>query len=343
MTAVVCRNTTDRSAATWQAQIAPFKALEFAVSDAAKGIAAALERTAEQRHAAGDATPLEQGLDLFHTTREARSVLTRAWRRAETAWAKAEALDAEVAGLQRQGLNAQGRAQTRTVAWRRAVTVFEAVERQESAWRRARAALDRFDPEGRLNDRPRAVAEIAAACSELGGVEWATVRNFLGDRRSTAFLDRMHERLAEAEPRVEWREAMAWRWWGRHRAMSGPCDRRVGLIRSVAWGRVLSGAERESYARVSAVLKSTVRASSAVECLNSVLRMQQSRHKQMTQRMLDLKRLYWNCHALRSGKRKDGCPYQHLGLPLPSFAFWDLLQADPEKLTQQLSGQNDAP
>jgi hypothetical protein len=42
---------------------------------------------------------------------------------------------------------------------------------------------------------------------------------------------------------------------------------------------------------VAAVLGSTVRASSAVECMNSVLRMQQSRHKRMTQPMLDLKRL----------------------------------------------------
>ena len=77
--------------------------------------------------------------------------------------------------------------------------------------------------------------------------------------------------------------------------------------------------------------------------MNSVLRMQQSNHKRMTQAMLDLKRLYWNCHRLKAGKRKDGCPYEHLGLPLPSFDFWELLQADPEQLTQELSGQKDAP
>ena len=49
--------------------------------------------------------------------------------------------------------------------------------------------------------------------------------------------------------------------------------------------------ERASYDRVAAVLEDTFRASSAVECMNSVLRMQQSRHKRMTQPMLDLKRL----------------------------------------------------
>jgi hypothetical protein len=75
------------------------------------------------------------------------------------------------------------------------------------------------------------------------------------------------------------------------------------------------------------VLEDTFRASSAVECMNSVLRMQQSRHKRMTQPMLDLKRLYWNCHPFRSGPRKDLSPYQALGLELPSYDFWDLLRS----------------
>jgi hypothetical protein len=69
---------------------------------------------------------------------------------------------------------------------------------------------------------------------------------------------------------------------------------------------------RESYRRVAAVLSQTVRASSAVECMNSVLRMHQSRHRTMKQGMLDLKRLYWNCRVFRGGKRKGLCPYEHL-------------------------------
>src|SRR5436309_66720 len=59
--------------------------------------------------------------------------------------------------------------------------------------------------------------------------------------------------------------------------------------------------------------------SGAVECMNSVLRMQQSRHRRMTQPMLDLKRLYWNCRSFRSGPRKDTSPYRALGLKLPTY------------------------
>jgi hypothetical protein len=343
MTAAFCHNAADRSAASWHERLAPFTALEFAISDAAGGIASGLDRVAEQRRAAGEATAPARGLDLFHTAREARSVLKKAWQEAEASWAKAEAIDARVASSKRQGHDARGVAKAAAAAWRRAVGALEGVELQEASWRRARAALDLFDPEGRLNDRTRATAEIAAALPGLDGVEWKAVRNFLRDPRSVAFLDRMHERLAVAEPREEWRLATTWRWWGRHRRAGRSADPRIELIRAVAWARPMGQAERESYGRVSAVLGGTVRASSAVECMNSVLRMQQSTHKRMTQPMLDLKRLYWNCHRLKAGKRKAACPYEHLGLPLSSFNFCDLLQADPGRLMQELSGQEDAP
>ena len=119
--------------------------------------------------------------------------------------------------------------------------------------------------------------------------------------------------------------------------ISPPSHPLIALAQAVARDRPLTGEEEASYARVAAVLESTVRASSAVECMNSVLRMQQSRHRRMTQPMLDLKRLYWNCRPFRSGPRKDVCPYQALGLKLPTYDFWTLLQSDPEKLAQELS------
>ena len=47
--------------------------------------------------------------------------------------------------------------------------------------------------------------------------------------------------------------------------------------------------------------------------------------------------LYWNCHRFRSGPRKADCPYRALGLKLPTFDFWKLLQADPAQLAKKLS------
>jgi len=341
MTAVFCRATADRKATTWGEQLVPFTHLEFAVSDAAKGIAKAVAQRAVARRDDPAAPPLEHGLDVFHTAMEAHRVLARHWRRAEAAWEKAERAEAETALAKRQGIDARGPARTAGAAWRRAVAALEEAERLESAWGRAAAALDLFDGDGRLNDRARATAEIAAALKDLIGPEWSKVRNFLTDSRSLAFLDRMHRRLESAEPRPEWREAMAWRWWLRHGPV-GPADPITECLRGVARGRELDEEERASDERVSAVLGDTVRASSAVECMNSVLRMQQSRHRRMTQPMLDLKRLYWNCRAFRSGPRKDMCPYRALGLELPTYDFWELLHADPARLAQQLSTPRDA-
>lgn len=338
MTAVFCRNAADRKAETWARELTPFVALEFAVSDAAKGITKAVADVAEARGADPAAPPLEHGLDVFHTTMEARRVLARHWRRAESAWEGAEAADARVAAAKQRGLDARGVAQTARAAWGRATASFEQAERLEAAWGRARAGLDLFDSEGRLNDRVRAEAEIAAALVDLTGPDWSKIRNFLTDPRCLSFLDRMHRRLEAAEPRPEWRAAMAWRWWLRHRR-PGPSDPVNDLVRAAARDRELSDEERASYGPVAAVLSDTFRASSAVECMNSVLRMQQSRHRRMTQPMLDLKRLYWNCRPFRSGPRKDACPYRVLGLELPTYDFWELLHTDPIRLAQQLSTQ----
>jgi hypothetical protein len=93
----------------------------------------------------------------------------------------------------------------------------------------------------------------------------------------------------------------------------------------------------ESYRKVAAVLRQTVRASSAVECINSVLRMHHARHRTVTQPMLDLKRLYWNCRPFRSRKRRGRCPYELLGLRLSIPDRWRPLHTAPADLMQELS------
>jgi hypothetical protein len=80
-----------------------------------------------------------------------------------------------------------------------------------------------------------------------------------------------------------------------------------------------------------------------VECINSVARMQQGRHRRMTQGLLDLKRLYWNCWAFRTGPRHQQSPYELQGLRLPSRDWWELLRMTPEQLRQQLQAANNAP
>jgi hypothetical protein len=173
---------------------------------------------------------------------------------------------------------------------------------------------------------------------ELAAGYWKKWRAYLEDGRLLTFLDRLHRRLAEAEARAELRAALVELWRLEHRA-GGPGG---------AAGVALAGVQRAlcaklaadwgaSYGRVAAALGGVVRASSAVECVNSVLRMHQGRHRNVSQGLLDLKRLYWNTRAFRSGRRRDQCPYQHLGVQLASYDFWQLLHTDPAQLVRELS------
>ncbi len=188
MTAVFCANTADRTAATWEKPLAPFDRLEFAVSDDAKGIAKAVAKIAAARRDDPRAPTLDHGLDVFHTAMEARRVLARHWRRAEVAWEEAEEADIEVDRARQQGVDAWGPAGPARTAWREATATLGQVEHREGAWRRAQAALEIFRPDGRLNDRATAEAEITAALPGLPSADWAKVRNFLRDRPSLAFL-----------------------------------------------------------------------------------------------------------------------------------------------------------
>jgi hypothetical protein len=66
--------------------------------------------------------------------------------------------------------------------------------------------------------------------------------------------------------------------------------------------------------------------------------MHQARHRKLTQGLLDLKRLYWNCHTFRTGRRKGKSPFQRLGLKLPDgMDWWDLTKMTPEQLRDKLS------
>ncbi|MBI3412358.1 MAG: hypothetical protein HY040_28900 [Planctomycetes bacterium] len=86
------------------------------------------------------------------------------------------------------------------------------------------------------------------------------------------------------------------------------------------------------------MLRRAHRASSLVECINSVLRMHQAQHRKMTQGLLNFKRLYWNCHTFRTGRRRGHSPYELLGVPWPKdMRWWEVLKLTPEQLQNKLS------
>jgi len=320
---------------TWFRQLKPWTALRAVVSDAGSGLQAGIAQLQQDRQQnQTDPVPLEKGLDVFHTKQEAQRVLKTLWHRVERLWEQAEAASRAVDRAQRQGCDARGLASAARSAWAKASAAFQRYEEGEAGWKRAEPALSLFRPDGQLNDRGWAEAEVAAAVPSLSGPEWSKVRGLLQTPESFTFLDQVQDTLGQLSVPVELCAALVFLWWLRRQRRRSPGAAAVGnhvlvalLVQQVLCQR-LDPNWRESYRAVATVLSRAVRASSAVECMNSVLRMHQSRHRTLSQGMLDLKRLYWNTRVFRGGKRRGRSPYEHLGLKLPRPGFWDLLEAE---------------
>jgi len=320
----------NRSGATWAEALRDWNALSYVTADAGKGLQAGI--AAVQRRRQEDGKPsLESGLDVFHTTYEAGRVLRQSWNRVERLWEQAELASRRVEQSQRQGQDARGAASAARRAWKQAEAAFAEYERSEAGWKVAHSALAVFGPDGRLNDRAWASEQIALALPVLSGREWSKVRGLLQAEGALTFLDRLHRQVREAVAEDSLRAELVRLWWLRRRRPRADATGAVvgaGHVAPLVQELVCQKMDpnwRESYGAVSRVLRGTVRASSAVECMNSVLRMHQARHRTVSQGLLDLKRLYWNCREFREGKRRRHSPYELLGLKLPSYRFWDLL------------------
>src|SRR6516225_583883 len=320
------------------------------VSDAGTGLARGVKLLNEAR--AGTALELDQvpgppvqvGLDVFHTERERPRVVGRQWARAEKLIDTAAQADQQVAHAKQQGIDARGAAGRARAAWGKAERAFDEAVQVEAAVGRIRAALACVRPDGQLNDRAWAQAHITEALGVLGGEAWSKVRRLLGDPRTLNHLDWMQAQLGQTIPDPRLREAVPRLWYwqaslGRAQGTRPALAAQMVVMEQLLWQR-LAPDWLEAYARVGSIVTHMVRASSAVECMNSVLRMHQARHRQVSQGMLDLKRVYWNCRPFTHGKRRGVCPYQLLGLRLPTDDWWALLQMAPEVLVQKLSTQD---
>ncbi len=339
----------DRTGASWCKVVMQWPCLEHVIADGGTGLERGVKLANEARSAQAQepetvsSQVITMGLDVFHTQRELERVLQRQWNQAERQLDAASEADARVVKSKQRGRDARGVAGHAWRAWRKAEQLFDEAVQAEGAAQQIASALLWFDSEGRLLSRETAQGQLDKALKQLQGQPWSKVRRLLSDARTLRHLDRIHEQLTEVVSESLLRESCIRLWYFSDAMRHAPDADRIRFSHLVVIEQVLCQrlcAQWQSvYACVDEILRQAVRASSAVECVNSVVRMHQGRHRHVSQGMLDLKRLYWNCRVFREGKRKGRCPYDLLGLKLPTYDWWQLLQMDPEELEQKLLTQ----
>lgn len=332
----------NRNGDTWAEQFRQLPNLHQVTRDGGTGLAKGVAEVNQERQAQGR-TPIADQEDHFHTLREGRRALRQLQQRVcRCIDAAAAAHHREQQKVRRTG-SRQGTATVTAQAERRAAAAVAVGAAVEDAWATITGALQLFTPTGALNTRARAEGIIAAALPMLDDPLWAKTRRALTRPSLLTFLDRTQAQLAALPLSPAVREAAVQAEGLRQRPEklreAGPSAAAWrGVLLATGLVLALSGATgAAAVVQVRQVLRQAWRASSLVECLNSVARMQQSRHRRMTPGLLALKRLYWNCRIFGTGRRRKQTPYGLLGVKLPTTDWWELLRLAPEQLRLQLS------
>ena len=80
----------DRTGPTWSQALQPWTALQMVLADAGTGRQRGIAQVQQQRRQGGQ-IPLENGLDVFHTTQEGQRALSQQWHQVAALWEEAEA------------------------------------------------------------------------------------------------------------------------------------------------------------------------------------------------------------------------------------------------------------
>jgi hypothetical protein len=337
------RLSAEASGAAWAEELGQFAGLEQVMRDGGKGLAKGVELINARRADEGQGPVVDQG-DHFHALRHGSVGVRKAEMQARKAFAAAETAEQKLAECNRQGQNRSSPSNSARAAWHRAEQAMDQWSERERLWQRTKEALRLFTSSGELNTRQQATAVLNETFAQLPDSDFGRAKRSLQKAEMLNFLDRVQQKI-EALPFPEQIKQAVVRQEGLRRRpelLQGESSQAAaarGLLLMCAVMLANAGeVGQQATAAVQEILRRAYRASSLVECINSVLRMQQARHRKMTQGLLDLKRLYWNCHTFRTGRRRKTTPYERLGVPWPDGTrWWDVLKMTPEQFQNKLS------
>jgi hypothetical protein len=330
------------SGQAWASAFKVLPKLEQVTRDGGTGLQKGVALTNTARQARAEKPVVDQG-DHFHAFWDAGVGLRKAREQARQLLTKAAEAEKEVSACARQGTTEQAAVARARHAWARAEKAMDSWSAREGLWQRAKEVVQLFTPTGELNTPAQAQAVLAETLPQLPD-DFDKAKRQVQKPEMLNYLVRVQEKIA-ALPFPEEVKQAAVRQEGlrrRPQALQGESAqaaalRGVLLLCAVVLAKVGPVGEQALVA-VRDILRRAYRASSLVECVNSVLRMQQAGHRRMSQGLLDLKRLWWNSHTFEAGRRCKTTPYQRLGIPWPEgLRWWEMLKLTPEQLRHKLS------
>ena len=337
------RLTETLSGQAWAEEFRRLPALEQITRDGGSALAKGVALVNQERQQQGQAA-LADHLDHFHTLQGGSQGVRKLEGRLRSALAEADACQAALDRQRRHGQSENGYRHKARDRWAKADGAWDAWQQRDALWQQTKAALQLITPEGELNTRARAEAILAETLPQLPDADFAKPKRMLQQPQTLTYLDEVQRKLAALPAPPEIRQAALRQeclrrrpelWQGE--TAQAVALRGVLLVCAVVLAKA-GAVGQQTVQDVQAIFRNTWRASSLVECINSVLRMQQARHRRMSQSLLDLKRLWWNCHRFRSGRRKGTTPYERLGVPWPpGLSWWEVLKLTPEQLRDKLS------
>jgi hypothetical protein len=331
------------SGQAWAEEFRQLPALEQVTRDGGSALAKGVATVNQERQEQGQAAAADS-LDHFHTLRGGSQGVRKQEGRLRSALAEADDCQAALDRQRRHGKSENGYRHKARDRWAKAEQAYDTWQEQDAVWQKTKAALQLITPEGELNTRARAQAILAETLPQLPDADFAKPKRMLQQRQTLTYLDEVQRKLAALPVPSEIRQAAVRQECLRRRpelcqgeSPQAAALRGVLLVCAVVLAKA-GAVGQQAVQGVQAIFRNTWRASSLVECINSVLRMQQARHRKMSQGLLDLKRLYWNSHRFRSGRRRGTTPYERLGVPWPpGLGWWDVLKLTPEQLRDKLS------
>jgi len=328
----------------WAEEFRQLPKLEQVARDGGKGLQKGVALVNSERQEHGQPLVVDKG-DHFHALRGGGVGMRRVEKQAAKALAEAEQAQQELEESQKQGeQRTQGAGKHAGTAWRKAEKAMDLWCERERLWQQTKEAMRLVTPTGELNTRQDAEAVLAQTLPQLPDSDFAKTKRQIEKPEMLNYLDHVHRQIEALPFPQEVKQAAVRQECLRRRpeALKGEdtqaaARRGILLTCAVILGKTGAVGEKAVTA-VRDILRRAYRASSLVECINSAVRMHQCRHRKMTQGLLDLKRLYWNCHTFRTGHRRGTTPYQRLGVPWPEgLRWWDVLKLTPEQLRDKLS------